>query len=209
MTHDRAPHWIGANRNQPMFAPCGLCGHTRKLSETHIPPQAAGNTGRRYREQIREKIRCPGTLKDGGMWVYGLCSDCNSEAGGHYDNSYAAFADAMRPLVMGTNGLLLPTRATVPVTAVAPGRVARSVLFSMFGLWLRLRLYAPDLARNLKERRHPTQLPPQYRLRFAGYRGSPVLESLTFAARRHADDGQAVQHRRSVLLRAVRVGAHP
>jgi len=181
MTHNRGPTFIGANREAPLFAPCGLCGITQSLSRTHIPPQAAGNTNPRYREQIKDKVRRPGSFRDGGLWVRGLCSSCNSDAGGTCDTAYVAFANEMRPFVH--NGqLYVPSRRDVPAKAVAPGLVARSVMFNMFALWLRLREFAPELAAGLHAQEHPLRLPPQYRLRVAAYRGRPVVESLTFAA---------------------------
>lgn len=182
MVDNRAPHFIGVNRNERLFAPCGLCGHTRELSKTHAPPAGAGNDGNRYREMIQARTRKPGSVKDGGLWVRGLCERCNNDAGRNYDTAYIAFADEMRTFVAGHNDIFVPSDHQVPAKAVAPGRVARSVLFNMFALWLRLRHYASDLAEDLVDHRHPTQLPPQYRLRVAGYRGRPILESLTFAA---------------------------
>lgn len=175
MSYPNSPSWIGQDRtNRSFMAPCGICGDTRKLSRTHVPPQATGNTGRRYREQISNGHRGPGTLKDGGLWVYGLCSDCNSLTGGAYDNAYVALASEVRT----ANRLVLPSSAGVPAVGVAPGLVARSVMFSMFGLWLRLRESAPALAAGLKSKERELALPPQYRLRVAAYRGRPVLESL-------------------------------
>lgn len=164
-----------------MTAPCGLCGITSPLTRTHVPPQGAGNHGQRYQEQIRDGVRRPAKIKDGGLWVRGLCGACNSAAGGRYDRAYIAFANEMRPFV-GNGRLYVPSSRSVPAKAVAPGLVARSVLFNMFALWLRLREFAPDLARTLASHSHPAMLPQQYRLRVAAYRGRPVTEALTFAA---------------------------
>src|SRR5689334_15958501 len=73
---------------------CGLCGTIRRLSKAHVPPQAAGNTTEVLRapDVIVDRVRRPGRWLEGGMWVRGLCEDCNNRAGNHFDNPYADFA---------------------------------------------------------------------------------------------------------------------
>src|SRR5262245_45238716 len=61
---------------------CSLCGRVTKLTKTHVPPKAAGNSGpARVAVEVVEDGRSSiglGTPKDGGMWGWWFCQDCNS-----------------------------------------------------------------------------------------------------------------------------------
>jgi len=166
--------------------PCGLCGEVRKPTRSHVPPQAAGNTTkvRRAADILDEKrVRRPGRSREGGMWVRGLCEECNNRAGRKYDLPYADFAHAvLRFLRMTNSGLWTPT--AVPAVRVAPGLVARSVLSGMFAIHPRLRIIFPELAHDLSAGRALLRWRDRVQLRLA-LTGGPgcVLSSGVFMAR--------------------------
>jgi hypothetical protein len=63
------------------YGECSLCGMVTKLSKTHVPPKAAGNSGpaRVAVEVVEDGISRIGlgTPKDGGMWGWWFCEGCN------------------------------------------------------------------------------------------------------------------------------------
>ena len=85
---------VGSTLSSANARACGLCGDIRKLSRAHVPPQAAGNTTGvlRAADTIVDRVRRPGRWSEGGMWVRGLCAECNNRAGIAYDGPYADFA---------------------------------------------------------------------------------------------------------------------
>lgn len=143
---------VGTMLKERQPRPCGLCGQVRKLSRAHVPPQASGNTTQveRAADVIDDGVRRPGRWDPGGMWVRGLCADCNNLAGAAYDRAYADFADQVAKLSTPAALRLAVIPGEAPGARFAPGLVARCVLFGMFGINLRLRLLFPDLAHDLK-----------------------------------------------------------
>jgi hypothetical protein len=132
--------------------PCGLCGDVRKPTRAHVPPRVAGNRHSVLRapDVIDDgRTRRPGTWKEGGMWVRGLCDDCNNRAGRSCDQAYADFASQVArlstPLALGLQ--VIPGEP--PGAYFAPGLVARCVLVGMFAINPRLRILFPDLAHDL------------------------------------------------------------
>lgn len=148
---------------------CGLCGNYRESSRAHVPPQAAGNTGEVTRVVLRSMNGSisPGQPRIGGMWVRGLCRDCNSLAGASLDRAYAEFAHSViRHL--GTSSSLQQLGSAPPVP-LAPGLVSRSILFGMHALNPKLRTLFPDLALGLLSG-GAVRLPTGLRLRLGAYR---------------------------------------
>lgn len=137
---------------------CGLCGDVRKLSRAHVPPQVAGNgtSVERAADVIDHKrLRRPGRWVGGGMWVRGLCADCNNLAGVAYDRAYADFAGQVTLLSTPTARRLAVIPGEAPAARFAPGLVARCVLFGMFAVNLRLRVIFPELAHDLLHETSP------------------------------------------------------
>ena len=89
------------------------------------------------------------------MYVRGLCEDCNNRAGGLYDSAYADFARKVARLSTPVARQLTVIPHEAPGVFFAPGLVARSVLYGMFAVNLRLRLIFPELARGLLEANDP------------------------------------------------------
>jgi hypothetical protein len=143
---------IGSTLSSPGARPCGLCGDFRKLSKAHVPPQAAGNTTKvlRAADVIDGGIRRPGRWQEGGMWVRGLCDDCNTHAGTHYDVAYADFAEQVGVLSSPLAQRLAVVPGEAPAARFAPGLVVRAVLYGMFAISPRLRVLFPDFASDLK-----------------------------------------------------------
>jgi hypothetical protein len=103
------------------------------------------------------------------MWLYGLCGDCNSLAGRHYDMAYADFARALETDARLRSGLHLPRADPAPPVRLAPGRVIRSVLIGMFATTPHLRVMFHDLAEDLRHRREHIAMPDGATLRMALY----------------------------------------
>lgn len=143
---------VGSMLSSSAARACGLCGNIRKLSKAHVPPQAAGNTTRVLRapDVIVAGVRRPGRWMEGGMWVRGLCADCNNRAGNYYDGAYADFSEQVRRLASPTASRLAVIPGEAPGAKFAPGLVSRAVLYGMFAINPRLRVLFPVLADDLK-----------------------------------------------------------
>lgn len=160
--------------------PCGLCGEVRKPTRSHVPPQTAGNSHsvQRAADVIDEtQVRKPGRYTEGGMWVRGLCADCNGRAGRNYDLPYADFAHAVMRFLRMTSRNFWVSSGDVPAVPVAPGLVVRSVLYGMFAVHPRLRLIFPELAGDLVVDRPLPRWPDQVQLRVAVSSGRGCLLS--------------------------------
>lgn len=143
---------IGSTLSSSAARPCGLCGDFRRLSKAHVPPQSAGNNARVLRapDVIVEGVRRPGRWSEGGMWVRGLCEDCNNHAGNLYDVPYADFAHRIQRMSTPIARDLAVVRGQAPAVEFAPGLVSRAVMFGMFAINPRLRILFPELADDLK-----------------------------------------------------------
>lgn len=179
--------------------PCGICGRTSKLSKTHVPPQAAGNTGPVERTDMMtgQGGYQAGAWRIGGMWVRGLCAECNSFAGAHYDTAYADFASQL------SHWASVGSRAWVPgaqAVSLAPGRVTRSILSGMLGISPHVRELHPTLTAQMTIG-GPVRLPGELRLYVAGYLGlaaqltGPMLTALVDGSRAAVNTLAAVTFR--------------
>jgi hypothetical protein len=147
---------------------CALCQASTTLSKAHIPPQCANNTGAavaRARPYIQDHLRRWESPKEGGLWLRTVCRQCNVLAS-KYDAAYGAFANALLRHA-GRHPLIVPIQNGVPPVAVAPGRVARSVLHSMVALAPSLSLINPRFVRDLLDDGDDIRLPAGMRLRVA------------------------------------------
>jgi hypothetical protein len=171
MSDKRPPGTLGVDLRKPGLRPCGLCGEVREMTKAHVPPQVAGNRGRVTSATVRvhNNVRSMGRLAAGGMWMRGLCGDCNSLAGLNYDTAYGDFAKAMDTYQRARSFLHLPPADPAPPVRVAPGRVARSILIGMFATTPQLRVMFPGLAAALCEQRDHITLPDGASLRMALY----------------------------------------
>ncbi|MGW7400860.1 hypothetical protein ACWGH7_30820 [Streptomyces cyaneofuscatus] len=133
------------------------------MTKAHVPPQAAGNRERvvSANVRLRDRVLGHGRFAQGGMWFHGLCSDCNSMAGVHYDAAYADFSNAMLARVN------LHQRLHLPPVRLAPARVARSILIGMFATSPHLRVMFRGLAEDLLNRRERIRMPDGANLRLA------------------------------------------
>lgn len=148
---------VGSTLSSAAARACGLCGDFRKLSRAHVPPQSAGNNARvlRAADVIVNGVRQPGRWSAGGMWVRGLCEDCNNRAGNGYDVPYADFAKQVSLLSSPTARRLAIIPSEAPGARFAPGLVSRAVLFGMFAINPRLRVLFPELAEFLANETRP------------------------------------------------------
>jgi hypothetical protein len=148
---------------------CGLCGELRKMTRAHVPPQAAGNTGKvtSASVQIVDGVMKPGRQQEGGLWVRGLCEPCNGLAGRRCDLASGEFAGRLETFArVGPRlGFLRPWEP--PAVSVAPGLVARSIVIGMFAVSPNLRVIFPQLAADLLNERDHIRMPQGATLRFA------------------------------------------
>lgn len=173
---------------------CGICGTVRKLSRTHVPAQAAGNT----RDVLRSDSGYgPGRWNEGGMWVRGLCVDCNGFAGQRYDRAYGDFAKSVEVWAdVGTRAY----RPAVPAVQLAPGRVTRSILSGMLGIRPHVREFHPALAARMQAG-GAVRLPGGLSLWIGGYLGTyaqltgPMITGLTDGTGRAVNTLAAVTFR--------------
>ncbi|WP_189159775.1 hypothetical protein [Lentzea pudingi] len=121
-------------------------------TKAHVPPQASGNTSavKRAPDVIDQGgVRRQGRWSDGGMWVRGLCGDCNNLAGSLYDKAYADFARQVALMTSPFAKRMQIIRSEPPAVFFAPQLVAKCVLYGMFGIHPRLRVLFPELADDL------------------------------------------------------------
>ncbi|SOC56087.1 hypothetical protein SAMN05421879_106197 [Ornithinimicrobium cerasi] len=147
---------------------CALCQASTSLTKAHIPPRSAENRGatvKRARPYIEDQVRRLEPPNEGGLWLRTLCQDCNGLAS-KYDGAYGDFAEALLPHV-GGHPLTLPSRNGVPPVAVAPGRVARSVLHAMVALAPSFNVIDRRFVRDLLEDGDDLRLPGGMSLRVA------------------------------------------
>jgi hypothetical protein len=136
------------------------------LTKAHIPPKCAGNRSPTVRTRpFVDRTRQWESPRDGGLWLRTICQPCNNLAS-KYDDSYGAFADSLRPHV-DQHPLTLITVNGVPPIAVAPGRVARSVLHGMVALAPSFHLVHGQFLRDLLRDGDDIRLPEGMRLRVA------------------------------------------
>lgn len=164
-----APRRVYMDLSRPGPGRCGICGEWRDLSRSHVPPQAAGNSGSGVtRAQMIEGERGVrvGRATGGGLWVRGLCGPCNSLAGGRYDRAYADFARRCLPYA-GAGRRLSVRSGDAPAVTLAPGLVARAVLYGMHAVSPALRRSFPRLASSLAAGDAAVRLPDGVGLRLA------------------------------------------
>lgn len=169
----RAPVAAGLLLNRKT-GQCGVCGESRALTKTHVPPQAAGNTGLVERADVMsENSRgiVAGRWLIGGMWVRGLCGECNSFAGGLYDKAYGDFATRLWEWLKVGTRIALPSAQPI---LLAPGRVSRAILSGMLGISPHIRVLHPTLADQMY-RGGPVVLPGGLSLRVAVYPGNAAM----------------------------------
>ncbi|MBZ6295951.1 hypothetical protein ACWCQJ_20970 [Streptomyces olivaceus] len=134
--------------------------------------------------RVHSNERTTGRPRAGGMWLRGLCRDCNSLAGENYDAAYGDFAARLAAYFSARTRLLLPAAEPAPPVSVAPGRVVRSVLIGMFATTPHLRTMFPDLAHDLQHRRPHITMPDGATLRMALYPSrSTRLASMAYGLR--------------------------
>jgi hypothetical protein len=151
--------------------PCGICGVRKLMSRAHVPPQCAGNAMlvKRSRLMVNKHEVDAGRQDLGGIYLYGQCSDCNTESG-RYDGAYGQFADALRPNWVQSLQIEVPPLMSTPSVTFDPGAVARSILLGMCATGPHIRRHWPDLPPRLLSG-SPVTMPPELRLFLALTRG--------------------------------------
>jgi hypothetical protein len=176
-----APEEVGLRRQKGDQGPCGLCGTTTgPLTRTHVPPQCAGNNAGVQRHYL---LSHPSSTTSGvptltlgkkrfhgGLYVYGLCTDCNNAAS-RWDGDYKHLAEGLTSCWVKDNLTIPGNRLNLPPVQIRPSRVARSVLMGLFGLNHHLRERHPPLAQGLLDGTEGLTLPADLKLNLALARG--------------------------------------
>lgn len=129
---------------------CRLCGARTKLTRTHVPPRAAGNSGRARRGVEHERgdgavLTGLSRPKDGGASGLWLCRRCNG-ATGRWDKEYVQWVRGL-VLQLHDGGAATGSRFTASIRAGDPGAVVRSMWAWMFALDAELLTRQPALAK--------------------------------------------------------------
>ena len=89
---------LGLINNHGEKLPCGICGVRKLMSRAHVPPQCAGNAMlvKRSRLMVNKHEVDAGRQDLGGIYLYGQCAECNTEAG-QYDRSLRTVRGGVAP----------------------------------------------------------------------------------------------------------------
>lgn len=148
----------------PDDASCRICGSSGDLSREHIPPRAAGNTGKHYAHSFSDWLErdslddlAGGSHEQGGSFGWVLCRTCNSRTG-RFATEYGRwcgmaaklFVEDLRPVEVMDAELITPL-VRVGFSGCHPAQFARQVLsmmVSLAGSWPITALY-PELKATL------------------------------------------------------------
>jgi hypothetical protein len=170
----RGPQVVGLINHRRDKRPCGICGVRQQLTRAHVPPRCAGNEllVKRYHILVTQDdgLTLSGRQEPGGIHLYGLCDDCNSQAGAKYDDAYGDFANALRPHRVKSWQLQVPHLMSTPGVAFDPGAVVRSILLGMCATGSLIREHWPGFPVQLLSGAS-VQLPPELRLYLGFARG--------------------------------------
>ena len=150
---------------------CRICGEFAVLTREHIPPKKSGNEQRHTSHSFEEwtesnslEIPATGQVRQGGIYGYTLCSDCNSVTGTRYGGEYQRWSAAtlgaisVMPTPSELDLLVEPFGWTLQLGSqgsggVRPGAFVRQVLSMMCtlsGSWDLPRLH-PEVRRIILE----------------------------------------------------------
>ncbi|MDT7765366.1 MAG: hypothetical protein QOC63_4786 [Mycobacterium sp.] len=152
--------------------PCGICGVKKLMSRSHVPAQCAGNEMlvKRYRLMVNKNEVDAGRQDFGGIHLYGLCGECNTQAG-DYDTAYGDLSDQLRIPGLKSWQLHLPPLISLPSVTFDPGAVVRSILLGMCATGPLIRRHWPAWPGQLVSG-SPVTMPPELRLFLALTRGA-------------------------------------
>lgn len=180
------------NPKRSRMGECSLCGRVTKLSKTHVPPKAAGNRGpARVAVEVVEDGRSSiglGTPKDGGVWGWWFCQDCNSRTR-IWDEEFMRWSI---PLVLEMNRGRPRVGSTVFFAgdAADPGALVRELWAWSFAIDPLLRAEHPGVAEAVRlgtavappeEHRMLLAATSDLRIWVAGQRGGAVVRTRTRA----------------------------
>jgi hypothetical protein len=168
---DKRPRVLGLVNRRGDKRPCGICGVKKRMTQSHVPARCAGNEllAKRYRLMVNKNEVDSGRQDPGGIHLYGLCADCNSQAG-QYDDAYGDFARQMRPLWVKPWQVHVPAVISLPPVTCDPGAVVRSILLGMCATGPLIHRQWPDWPIQLASGT-PVEMPPELRLYLALARG--------------------------------------
>jgi hypothetical protein len=113
---------------------CTLCGSTADLTQTHVPPQAAFNSGKARRSVVStDNFVTLDRARDGGFRVWGHCDDCR-RATSPWDNEYITWANALTNSIVSSPHVGRRRSLVGSFPKARPGRFARAAIAGMTAL---------------------------------------------------------------------------
>lgn len=113
---------------------CALCGQQAQLTDTHVPPRAAFNSGRVSRSVVEESesgdLLVNDRPRDGGNRVWGHCTTCH-HATSAFDEEYVAWANAGAAAIVGLARHERPSDTPIRLLGARPGKFIRAALAGM------------------------------------------------------------------------------
>lgn len=141
-------HKRGGSRRPNL--PCALCGGPGRLTKTHFPPRAVGNTGtpklsatQNHTLVLRERSATA------GLWCWGLCTECHQSTS-PWDDEFIRFTNIFAGTILKSP--LRGTRSHIEglLSRVRPGRFARSAFAGLIGWADGLSDSDPDLVASVR-----------------------------------------------------------
>lgn len=110
---------------------CSLCGNDGVLTDTHIPPKAAFNSGRVRRSVVNEDNELVlDRGRDGGFSVWGHCEECRA-ATSPWDDEYIAWARQLAPVIVSSTYEGQRSHLAGTFERARPGRFAHAAVAGM------------------------------------------------------------------------------
>lgn len=143
---------------------CHICGANEKLSKEHVPPEQAFNStniivadfhtaGSLLHDDIQGKI------KQGGVWHYTLCENCNNNTGSWYGKEFAQWCYEGAYVISNS----LPSPRIIYPFRFKPPRVLKQIVTMFFSInGVNFHKQHPYLV-DFVLKKELTGLPPNYR----------------------------------------------
>jgi 5-methylcytosine-specific restriction endonuclease McrA len=155
---------------------CAICGTVGALTDTHVPPAAAGNRAIAtplvtVADGSGRKALTGGRPREGGTRAYLLCGSCNHLAGNLYDPTFVDVWKALgKDLLLGDTMGPIGSSCRIGIRPVKAGAFVRSVLAGLMGFCSTLRVEYPGIQAAVLTG-DATEPPADLHLLFAIYAG--------------------------------------
>lgn len=93
-------------RKKKVYGKCHICGVNSNLTQEHIPPKSAFNTGRVELLSPKSILNNGSELKksfQNGLYKNSLCKTCNNNTGLWYGNAYKGWVNQIYPIAINND----------------------------------------------------------------------------------------------------------